>query len=51
MPVHLTAQVEDGLVRKEFVYYDPSELQDTLAALAAATSESGEEEHSEEDKD
>jgi hypothetical protein len=35
IPVHITARVEDGLIRREFVYYNPSELEDTLAALEA----------------
>jgi hypothetical protein len=51
IPVHLTAQVEEGLIRKEFVYYDPSELQNTLAELAAVAVESTEEEHAEGDED
>ena len=36
IPVHLTAQVEDGKIVKEFTYYDTSALVAELNALAAA---------------
>ena len=51
VPVHLTARVEDGLIRREYVYYDPAELQGALAALEAEAEANEEEEEHHDDED